>query len=159
MKPKFIALALAWPTLAGADPSCFVRDYDAAHLAKSPAQIVQSITVLLPDDPRRDGMRLSASFADQGHVAGTPHSGQTLIQGLFCLTEDGPLRCGVECDGGLLTVTRQDAKVLEFQTDYLTMGDSEQCGGTVDLAEIPGQSVTYRLFKTDLARCDALRVD
>jgi hypothetical protein len=149
-----IAAATGAPAVAG--PVCFARDYDAGHLARNPAQVVRNMRILLPDDPRRDGLRLSVTLADQGHVVADGMAGRSLGQGLFCLDGPGPLTCGVECDGGLLVVTRRDAGILEFRTDRLTVGDAEDCGGSVDLAERPGQPVTYRLFAAPMAACEGL---
>lgn len=157
--PNTTFISLLFGLAAGsalAEVSCYTREYSDEHLASNPQQVVRDILVRLTDNPRRDGVRMSATLADQGHVAGTGVAGQTLNQGLFCLQDTDALRCGVECDGGLITVTRQDDEVLEFRTEYLVVGDTESCGGTADLAEVPGQSVTYRLFRVDPALCEGL---
>ncbi|MDA9865097.1 hypothetical protein N9C96_00295 [bacterium] len=139
-----------------AEAACFARTYTDDHLAKNPAQVVRHIRMLLSEDPRYDGIPMDATMANQGHVAGTEAAGRTLTQGLFCLQDSDALRCGVDCDGGMITVTRQDAEVLEFETDYLVVGDREHCGGTANLAEVEGEMVTYRLFRVELDQCEGL---
>ncbi|MEO1140385.1 MAG: hypothetical protein AAFW87_13115 [Pseudomonadota bacterium] len=100
---------------------------------------------------------IAATFADQGHAGRDGYGDQTLWQRLECLRDgqDRPF-CGVECDGGTFAVTRQDAGGLTLRTEYLMIGDTEGCGGAVDLAEVPGQMVTYRLSRVDAARCEGM---
>jgi len=59
----------------------------------------------------------------------------------------------VECDGGSMEITRADAKILLFRTDYLLVGDADQCGGPVDLAEKVNEKVTYKLMRVADSQC------
>ena len=138
------------------EPACYARDYGPDHLAAQSAQVVDEIYLRFSHDPKYDETRaaLSVLLADQGHVAGGVHAGQVLAQGLTCWADDRAAGCSVECDGGWFEVTRNDGQVLEFVTDYLLVGDTEGCGGAVDLAEVPGQAVTYRLMRVANAVCD-----
>jgi hypothetical protein len=53
-----------------------------------------------------------------------------------------------------MSITRLDAEVLEFRTDYLMVGDeADVCAPGVDLAERPGVPVTYRLFRQSNRAC------
>lgn len=157
--PATVALCLAGAAAAQEMPQegCYARTYDAAHLAAHPDQVVAAMRmrVAVEDDLRFAAM--TVTFADQGHAGRNGFGGRTLRQWVDC-REDGRGRpfCGVECDGGWFIVTRQDAVGLTFRTDSLMVGDTEGCGGAVDLAEFPGQAVFYRLNRVDDAVCEGM---
>ncbi len=136
---------------------CYARSYGAAHLNAHPDQVVASMRMRVAVE---DGLRFAAmevTFADQGHAGRDGFGGRTLRQWVDC-REDGQGRpfCGVECDGGWFTVTGQDAAGLTLRTEYLMIGDTEGCGGAVDLAEVPGQAVSYRLNRVADADCEGM---
>ncbi|SMY08579.1 hypothetical protein [Flavimaricola marinus] len=153
-----ISLMLATPAAAQPlfDPSCYARDYSPEHLASQPDQIVDEFLLQFSHDTKYDQTFawISVELTDQGHVAGTPLAGQTLDQGLICWVDDVTAGCSVECDGGWFEVTRNDGNILELRTDYLLVGDTEGCGGAVDLSEGPGRTTTYRLMRVANAICD-----
>lgn len=151
------ALALASAAAAQDGPSlgCYARDYTAAHLAAHPEQVVARIVMRVrPDVP--GGATTVADLAvwtgDQGHVRKAGQGGRRFDQAPICWREGKAALCGVECDGGILRVERDDGEVLQFATDYLLVG-GEGCGGAVDLAERPGQAVSYRLGRAPEATC------
>jgi len=151
-----VVLCAATATAATGGTQCFARDYGDDHLARNPAQVVRAMRVVVPGDPVREGIRLSATMADQGHVAGTDMAGRTIPQGLFCFGGAGPLRCGMDCDGGIATLEFRADGALHLTTDHLDIGDAETCGGTVSLVETPGTAVVYRLLPADQADCAGL---
>lgn len=146
---------LAAPAWAGdLAPGCFERNYSDAHLAKNPAQVVDRMVLHLTSNGDETVGRIWITTARQGHVMAAGLGGQRFSQFLICWAElDGLQRCGVECDGGTFTVTRRDDKSLTFETKYLLVGEIEDCGGAVDLAEAPGQMVSYRLNAAADAVC------
>ncbi len=140
-----------------ADPSygCFTRDYSDAHLAKHPAQIVNSIRLKLMKQPQYGewiGL-MDVKTANQGHVQRSGHGGQTFTQFLICWDQGGKRGCSVECDGGSFDITRDDGKVLDLRTRYLMVGETDECGGAVDLAEENYRWVTYRLMRAADVAC------
>lgn len=147
--------AIAGPGFA-ADPvlGCFYRDYSTAHLAKHPAQVVDEIVLSLHRVGESDIFgTLWVQTANQGHAGRAGRGGRLFRQFLLCWKESGTLNCAVECDGGSMTVTKATGDSLTFRTDYLLVGGEEGCGGLVDLAELPGQPVSYRLNRTNPAIC------
>jgi hypothetical protein len=80
-------------------------------------------------------------------------AGRQIAQGMFCVSDSDLLTCGIECDGGLAEFRPRADGALDLVTNYLLLGDPSECGGIVDLAEVPGQAVTYRLFPADPAAC------
>lgn len=143
---------LATPALAAPPEGCWTRVYDRAHLKSQPAQVVEMI--MLRFFPEPDGKSATANLAvvaaNQGHAGKRGLGGEIFEQFLFCYRDKSATAgwsCSVECDGGQMKITRMDSKVMEFRTNYLLTGHIEDCGGVMDLAEKPGQPVTYRLYR------------
>ncbi len=162
---KRAALALALgltmaPTAQAEGPAtgCFARDYSDAHLAGAPQQVVDQIALRIY---RQDGGALVAALrvltADQGHVKQWGLGGQRFDQFLLCGADSDGAYCSVECDGGSMDIIRQDAGGLTFRTRYLMVGDTGGCGGAVDLAEVPGQDVAYRLDRVADSACAGMK--
>lgn len=141
--------------LKAADPmmGCFMRDYSDAHLAKHPAQVVDEIALSVRQAGEFINGTLWVLTARQGHVAHSGLGGRLLKQQLLCWKEMGTMNCFVECDGGGFTVTKATGDSLTFRTNFLLVGDENGCGGPVDLAENPGQPVSYRLNRADPTVC------
>lgn len=158
---RFGALALGLYLVASsgvsAEPEmgCFARDYSDAHLASNPAQVVDQIVLRVGRPTTTDIFAtIGVTLANQGHVAASGHGGQSYQQFLFCWRDSKALVCGVECDGGSMTVTRVSGDSITFRTNYLIVGNPEGCGGFVDLAEFPGQPVSYRLDRVSDSVCE-----
>ena len=138
----------------GPEPGCFTRTYTAAHLKAQPDQVVAAMKLLIFDQGGGRYAKMSVLFANQGHVRRDGHGPQVLDQFLLCYDNaDGPPTCSVECDGGSMRVTRQSKTGLTFETDYLMVGSSDECGGMIDLAEKPRQLVKYRLTRVGPQMC------
>ena len=154
-----LALCLAFaagPARAdGPEPGCFLRDYSDAHLARHPDQVADRMVMRVAVQSTGTTVAdLWVTLANQGHVRRSGRGGHRLWQFLVCWSEGGRALCGVECDGGVMEVTRQDGKGLTFRTDYLLIGPTDQCGGEIDLAEVPGQAVSYRLNRVSGTVCE-----
>ncbi len=150
---------LAGPALAEGPPEgCYVRDYTGAHLAGQPAQVVDWMQLWIYSDENQNKLaNMLVGFTNQGHVAGTKHAGRVLDQFLLCFDSGGRKGCTVECDGGNFFVTRDSGDAMTIETSYLMVGETDGCGGTVDLAEVPGKAVKYKLFRADAQQCEAAR--
>ncbi|WP_136443108.1 hypothetical protein [Pacificoceanicola onchidii] len=139
-------------------PGCYERVYSDAHLAGQPAQVVSEIRFYvgewLTEVARRGALEVIA--ANQGHARRDDNAGRVMTQFLFCGSETDETVCQVECDGGSLFVTRQTGDSLTFRTRYLLVGNSEECGGQMDLAEVPGQWVSYRLNRVSTSVCEGM---
>jgi hypothetical protein len=153
-----VGLLIALPGLASAEgpaPGCYARDYDAAHLASHPEQVVSTMRLRI-GEPGADGeapAELRVVLSGQGRALSEGFSGRALTQALVCKDwGDGPA-CGVECDGGLFAVA-EDAEGLTLTTDRLLVGDAEECGGSFDLVEREGEPVSYRLLRADPSACE-----
>jgi len=160
---RFLALTLATLIAAPAasqtvPQGCFTRDYTDTHLAAHPDQVVDWITVdFRPSeyDKSQTIAWITARMAHQGHAARNGIGGMILSEAATNWAD--PLTFGIDCDGGTLEITRHDAGVSEFRTQYLRVStdgcDGEGIAG--DLAERFGEWVTYRLFTADPSVCEA----
>ena len=151
-----IVLAAGQAGAQAAPEGCFARVYSNAHLAKNPAQVVREISVAFGDFAGDDApwADVLVVTADQGHVAGTGQGGSLFGQIARCsLRGSGRWVCSAECDGGSLEITRMDRDSLVLRTSYFLTGSGDDCGGTVDLAEVPDQPVSYRLNRLPDTAC------
>ncbi|MCI2398588.1 hypothetical protein [Aliiroseovarius subalbicans] len=155
-----LVVALAAPTLA-APEGCWSRQYSDAHLARQPAQVVAAAWLSFHFDQDHDQLfaMLSVVTTNQGHVRGTANANMFVDQGLLCWPNTArgadAWSCAIDGDGGGFEITRMDAKVLEFRTRHLLMGNFEDnTGPVVNLAEQAWTDVTYRLYRADDAACE-----
>ena len=160
MRSIIFTSALAMIALpAVAEPEgCFARIYSDAHLAKNPNQVVRSISMSFGDfaGDTVPWVDVEAEIADQGHARGTGQGGNTYGQIARCSDQGNSKTgwtCSVECDGGTLRIDRLDAASLLVSLDYFIMNTGDDCGGVVDLAEEPGQFVSYKLVRQPDAAC------
>ena len=109
---------------------------------------------------------LDVVLADQGHVArelspvdGFPDGfgGAAMYQALLC-PDTGGMTCGAECMGAVddtgFDVLGDDGKTLTIRTVSLQVGMGQDCGGFTDIAEVPGQPVTFVLDRVEDAVCE-----
>lgn len=153
-----ILLATAVTAQEGPTPGCYIREYSPAHLDAHPDQVARALYMYIHDETFEDYTNrfayLVVDFVNQGHVKRNGHGAQRLDQSLVCFRDgEGKQGCSVECDGGWFTVSGETDSTLTIATEYLMVGDTEGCGGAIDLAETTGQVVKYRLNRVDPRRC------
>jgi hypothetical protein len=157
--------------------ACFVRRYDASHLAQHPRQKVGAMKLLvtverLPDDEELHyGFRLGVKFRKQpsafetsgdcGHPTAEV-AGQTLR-----------IHCAVDCDGGSIEVGLSDGdKSVMVKLDEIRLYpavDPAKRGNDVDGAdtdpdgevmfEAGADDHVFRLDRADITECQSLAVD
>ncbi len=139
-------------------PGCYERFYSSGHLATHPDQHVAAVRMKVGEWATNVSRATSIEvvLANQGRVSGSRYAGRTLSQFMFCGTESRWDTCVVECDGGSLQVTKQTNSTMTFRTKYLLVGEVADCGGAVDLAEIPGRWVSYKLNRVSDAACNGM---
>ena len=136
-------------------PGCYHRDYSPQHLASHPDQVVDWISMLV--EKGQDGStsaRIRVASANQGHARRSGFGNHIFDQWLFCYDDNGGIACSADCDGGRFILTRQTQTSITFSTRYLMVGEQDDCGGALDLAEVPGQPVKYRLDRVSDSACD-----
>lgn len=153
--------------------ACFGRDYDAAHLASHPKQRVTSFYLFRdfsPDTsaeaPPLSRDELIAADGSDGNVGVTAYVRFRDRQGLFwnslsCRrSDDGTVRCGVDCDGGGFKLRAEDQSLLVENEGFVVVGG---CGASEDERERedvvkPGaDDRVFRLDSKPVAACAAVR--
>lgn len=149
-----LALGTALPASAQSlQPGCWNRTYSLDHLAAHPDQHIARIRLLLEPDGYGTLMGgLTIWTAGQGHAAREGRGNQRFDSALSCWTDGGAEFCGIDCDGGWAKMVVK-GETLTMTTDRMWVGESEECGGPMDLAEKPDTPVTYRLDKAPLGVC------
>jgi hypothetical protein len=157
--------------LFGADPgdqpahACFIRHYDQAHLKVHPEQNVTDMVMFVnstvdPSYGRGYDLSLGVNFRDVEHqmqVSG----GCSSIE-----SEDGSepalLGCGIECDGGSISVNYSETKgSLRIEIPYgaRTWDPLSVDEETPAAAEFGPDDKEFRLDPTELSECLPLIYD
>lgn len=126
---------------------CYERIYSDAHMKKQPDQVVWQIRLKVGSGPAQ----LEVVAANQGHARINDMHGRALTQDLFCTGGT----CRAECDAGGLELVRQSSEGLTFRTRYLIAAPAG-CEDGLDLAEKPGQWVSYRLNRVPNSICSGM---
>ena len=154
--------------------ACFVRRYDAAHMAQHPLQKVTVMKLLItaemvPDDKALEySFRLGVNFRDRpgdfdssgdcGHAAVTkvPDNAETEIPAGVDIV------CGVDCDGGGVTVSlvNNDASLIVKPLDRIRIWKGKNFDETATTALNAGaDDKLFRLDRTKLDDCAPLVAD
>jgi hypothetical protein len=172
-------IAFAKRMFAGSAPqpkgfACFVRRYDAAHMAQHPKQKVTVMKLLItaemvPDDKVLEySFRLGVNFRDRpgdfdssgdcGHAAVTkvPDNAETVIPAGV------DIACGVDCDGGGVTVSlaNNDASLIVKPIDRIRIWKGKNPDESAATALNAGaDDKVFRLDRTKLDDCTPLVAD
>ena len=154
--------------------ACFVRRYDAAHMAQHPLQKVTVMKLLItaemvPDDKVLEySFRLGVNFRDRpgdfdssgdcGHAAVTkvPDNAETEIPAGVDIV------CAVDCDGGGVTVSlaNKDASLIVKPLDRIRIWKGKNFDETATTALNAGaDDKVFRLDRTKLDECAPLVAD
>jgi hypothetical protein len=154
--------------------ACFVRRYDAAHMAQHPLQKVTVMKLLItaemvPDDKVLEySFRLGVNFRDRpgdfdssgdcGHAAVTkvPDNAETEIPAGV------DIACAVDCDGGGVTVSlaNKDASLIVKPLDRIRIWKGKNFDETATTALNAGaDDKVFRLDRTKLDECAPLVAD
>jgi hypothetical protein len=172
-------LAYARRMFAGKAPktkayACFVRRYDAAHMAQHPLQTVAAMKLLItaedvPEDKALDySFRLGVVFRDRpgdfdssgdcGHaaVAKVPDADETVIP------PGTDLVCAVDCDGGGVTVSlaNSDGSLIVKPLERIRIWRGKDPDESAATALHAGaDDKVFRLDRTKLEECAPLVAD
>jgi len=146
--------------------ACFKRIYDAAHLARHPRQNVRTMRLLVtgkaedPDQPSYK-LGLGVTFRRSGSHFETA-GGCGAIHGAGGSGKANIVNCGVDCDGGSIDVTLEDAgSVLVAIPDGARIwkaGGGDE-GADSDRRRFGADDTLFRLEHTDLRDCLPLAAD
>jgi len=143
--------------------ACFARAYDAAHLAAHPDQTVTEMEFRIayfkwePDETYPDGQR-NYYFQLLAKRRGEPHR-LTAFGECTLLEGSSAIGCGVDCDGGGVSVKRLDggSVLVDLGEDgriRMTEGCSDEEEDGIDLASGKDDR-SFRLDPLPASQCPA----
>ncbi len=149
--------------------ACFMRTYDAAHLAGHPQQKVRQMMLLVSRDngePGEDwsgmGYQFSVGFRMRGESTRL-ESGGSCTQGSVAETGEGVARldCGVDCDGGGLSLKiNDDNKSLRVEIERIRVYKPGDFGREDEDGPVGGRGLgggaddrVFRLDRVSLKEC------
>jgi hypothetical protein len=142
--------------------ACFVRRYDAGHLARHPRQHVSAMKLLVSAETDPESKTLSYSFKLAIRFRGRT---ETFESGGGCSRgegiEAGRLGCGVECDGGGIEVilAKDDQSVL-MKTEGARVWRNDADDEEQDLPQLGGAGDrAFKLRRASLDACETLMKD
>jgi hypothetical protein len=146
--------------------ACFVRRYDAKHLAQHPRQKVTAMRLLLAVEkvPEDEGsLRYSFSLGTnlrnkKGNFLSTGNCGHAQA----AATKDAELsiECSAECDGGGVTVSLADAdKVLMVRLNQIAIWDSGKPNAEPQTLEAGIDDGVFHLDRVDVEQCASMVTD
>src|SRR5262249_54099855 len=140
--------------------ACFVRRYDASHLAQHSKQKVSAMTLLLtaenqPNEPTAYAYKVGVQFRNKpgnfdggsscGHVVG--EDGKTVI-GFVCETG-----CGAS---GIEIAISRNSKTAIVHLDSIGVWDRKHPDGDTITLESGADDKTFRLDRVDISECTEL---
>lgn len=145
--------------------ACFVRRYDAAHLARHPKQKVASMKLLVSAEVDKEDKALHNSFRlgfRYRHRSGEFNSGGSCGHAMF--TKDGPevrLGCGVDCEGGGIGIAlaKDDASAI-VRLSQVRIWRNDRTDNDPEQSLVAGSDDgIFRLVRADTSECASLVTD
>jgi hypothetical protein len=145
--------------------ACFVRRYDAEHLARHPKQKVASMKLLISAELDTEDKQLHNSFRlgfRYRHRSGDFDSSGSCRHAVF--TKDGSeirLGCGVDCEGGGIGVAlSKDDKSAIVRLARVRVWQNNKPDEDAELSLVAGaDDGIFRLDRTDNKECASLVTD
>jgi len=146
--------------------ACFVRRYDAAHLAQHPQQKVSAMKLLLTAEQDTEEHEMNYSFrlgVKYRNKSGNYDSSGECGHGSFTgeKTDEAMLGCGVDCDGGGINVLlAKDDKAAIIKLERIRIWkDRNYDEDAADTLVAGVDDRTFRLDRADLKDCESLVTD
>ena len=142
--------------------ACFVRRYDASHLAQHPKQKVSAMKLLVTAEDAPEDNTVNYSFRlgfKYRHRAGNFDSSG------YCnhvVAESGEIRlgCGVDCDGGGIGVAMRDDKSSLIRLERIRIWERNKPDDDASNDLVAGaDDKIFRVDRVDLHECSELVTD
>jgi hypothetical protein len=145
--------------------ACFVRRYDARHLARHPKQKVTAMKLLISAEADTEDKQLHNSFRlgfRYRHRSGDFRSGGSCHHVVFA--KDGNeirFGCGVDCEGGSLGVAlAKDDKSAIVRLGRVRVWQNDKPDSEAEESLVAGaDDGIFRLDRTDNSECASLVTD
>jgi hypothetical protein len=137
---SMVIMASTWLGSSASAQSCFVRKYDAAHLASHPDQLVTSMALALdPSGPVARGIPATKIPFDFKLAITKRGDNNLYVQEGYVGNDDGEFRGVVECDGGGFTLRKSQTGVfLSIESIRMAIvpdpcGESDRINNSTDI--------------------------
>ncbi|MDE5442661.1 hypothetical protein GWG65_14620 [Bradyrhizobium sp. CSA207] len=145
--------------------ACFVRRYDAEHLARHPKQKVASMKLLVSAEYDKEDKQLHSSFRlgfRYRHRSGDFDSSGSCGHVVFAKDgNDVRLGCGVDCEGGGIGVAlSKDNKSAIIRLEQVRVWQNNKPDDDAERSLVAGvDDKIFRLDRTDNSECASLVTD
>jgi hypothetical protein len=146
--------------------ACFVRRYDAEHLARHPKQKVASMKLLISAESDKDDKQLHNSFRlgfRYRHRSGDFDSSGSCGSHAVLQDHGGEVRlgCGVDCEGGGIEVAlSRDDKSAIIRLEQVRVWQNNKPDDEAEQSLVAGaDDKIFRLDRTDNSECASLVTD
>lgn len=145
--------------------ACFVRRYDAEHLARHPKQKVASMKLLVSAEYDKEDKQLHNSFRlgfKYRHRSGDFDSSGSCSHVVFAKDgNDVRLGCGVDCEGGGIGVAlSKESKSAIVRLARVRVWQNNKPDDDAEESLVAGaDDKTFRLDRTDNSECASLVTD
>ncbi|RXG86772.1 hypothetical protein [Bradyrhizobium zhanjiangense] len=146
--------------------ACFVRRYDAEHLARHPKQKVASMKLLISAETDKEDKQLHNSFRlgfRYRHRSGDFDSSGSCGSHAVLLSQGDEVRmgCGVDCEGGGIEVAlSKDNKSAIIRLEQVRVWQNNKPDDEAERSLVAGaDDKIFRLDRTDTSECALLVTD
>jgi len=143
--------------------ACFVRRYDADHLAQHPRQKVSTMKLLVTAEIPPEEKTVNYSFRVGLQYRHRPGKFDSSGSCGHVVAEDKGdeirLGCGVDCDGGGIDVAMKDDKSAILRMERIRVWDRKRPDEDASDALLGTDDKTFRLDRADLRNCAELVTD
>ncbi len=141
--------------------ACFVRRYDAEHLAKHPKQKVASMKLLVSSEYDKEDKELHYSFRlgfKYRHRTSEFDSSGSCNHHVVKVGDEVRFGCGVDCDGGGIEValSKDDKSTLVRLQRIRVWQNNKPDEDDDDWLEAGADDKSFRLDRTNNAECASL---
>jgi hypothetical protein len=144
--------------------ACFVRRYDASHLAQHPKQKVSAMKLLVTAEDAPEDKTVNYSFRlgfKYRHRAGNIDS-SGYCNHIVAENSGGEIRlgCGVDCEGGGIEVAMKDDKSALIRLERIRIWERNKPDDDASNDLVAGaDDKIFRVDRTDLHECSELVTD
>jgi len=143
--------------------ACFVRRYDADHLAQHPRQKVSTMKLLVTAEIPPEEKTVNYSFRVGLQYRHRPGKFDSSGSCGHVVAEDKGdeirLGCGVDCDGGGIDMAMKDDKSAIIRMERIRVWDRKRPDEDASDALLGTDDKTFRLDRADLRECAELVTD
>ena len=144
--------------------ACFVRRYDASHLAQHPKQKVSAMKLLVTAEDAPEDKTVNYSFRlgfKYRHRAGNFDS-SGFCSHIVAANTGGEIRlgCGVDCEGGGIEVAMKDDKSALIRLERIRIWERNKPDDDASNDLVAGaDDKIFRVDRADLHECSELVTD